>query len=37
MAPKIPGGPAPADAGVKAANGSPGVDRRTERPELDPE
>ncbi|RAG81893.1 SPFH/Band 7/PHB domain protein [Streptacidiphilus pinicola] len=37
MAPKIPGAPTPADAGVKAANGSPGAERRTERPELDPE
>jgi regulator of protease activity HflC (stomatin/prohibitin superfamily) len=37
LAPKIPGAPGPADAGVRAANGSPGVERRTERPELDPE
>jgi regulator of protease activity HflC (stomatin/prohibitin superfamily) len=37
LAPKIPGSPGPADAGVKAANGSPGAERRTERPELDPE
>jgi hypothetical protein len=36
-APKIPGAPGPADAAVTAANGNPGVERRTERPELDPE
>ncbi|SEM12978.1 SPFH domain-containing protein [Streptacidiphilus jiangxiensis] len=34
LAPKIPG---PADAAVTAANGTTGVERRTERPELDPE
>ncbi|MEY9871096.1 regulator of protease activity HflC (stomatin/prohibitin superfamily) [Streptacidiphilus sp. MAP12-33] len=37
MAPRIPGAPTPADTAVKAANGSPGAERRTERPELDPE